>query len=720
VTVSTRARRGPDETTLALIGAYLLLSTLFLWQAWRRETPTIFTDELEIAQLSRSIAETGEPARRGVPHGFTSLVPWFTAPFWWIPDTQDAYAAIRSFQALVMAAAIFPAYGIARFAVGRPWALFAAIAAIATPALSYAPILVEEPFAYPLSALALWLILRAALEPTRGSILIALAGALLAMLTRSQLIALPIVLLLTLLAGAWRSEPIRRWRAGWTRGDWVGAGFLALLVFFAVTAFIGSQSADWETVTAAHKDKIVKFGAWAAGGFAVGVGLFPAIALLAILLAPARERQNARMRAFLVVAAASLVTIGWYAAIKGAYVSTRLSDDIVERNLIYLVPLATAALAAILERAAAPVWALASSGAAVFVLVVALPTGRAVQFPYYEAHGVALLALLNRELEWTVERIDTVLLLGVVVATSLLCARTLLASRRAVGARIAVGVAAATLILGLTNEIYAEIGEHDFSQRVAANLTQPYDWIDRAVGDGKTTVLAQTVTDPTGIHSFEFWNRSITQVWSLEGSAPGPGGTVTPDLASPDGTLVPAPGTEYVLQVNGVDLVAPEVARGGQEGPNLVRVGDTFRLRSNQLGVQGDGWFTAPSADVPARAAYNRFEVAGEAPGVAVVMLSRETFCPTPAVTLPGEMTVRIGPIAVGEDKQPALGRVTASETRYVPACASREFVLPVPDGPWRIELEGETFVPAEIDPQGTSDSRHLAARVVSVRFVPR
>ena len=60
------ARRRPSDAMLALVGAYLLLCCLFLWQAWRRETPTIFTDELELTQLSRSIAETGQPARRGV------------------------------------------------------------------------------------------------------------------------------------------------------------------------------------------------------------------------------------------------------------------------------------------------------------------------------------------------------------------------------------------------------------------------------------------------------------------------------------------------------------------------------------------------------------------------------------------------------------------------------------------------------------------------------
>ena len=40
--VDIRARL---ESAAPLIGAYLLLATLYAWQAWRRETPTIFSDE---------------------------------------------------------------------------------------------------------------------------------------------------------------------------------------------------------------------------------------------------------------------------------------------------------------------------------------------------------------------------------------------------------------------------------------------------------------------------------------------------------------------------------------------------------------------------------------------------------------------------------------------------------------------------------------------------
>jgi hypothetical protein len=704
-------RRRPSETLLALLGAYLLLCCLFLWQAWRRETPTIFTDELELTQLSRSIAETGEPARRGVPLGFTSLVPWLTAPFWWIDQVATAYGAIKYYQALVMAAALFPAYGIARFAVSPPWAVFAAVGTIATPALSYAPMLVEEPFAYPAAALALWLILRASVRPRPLDVALAGGAALLAMLVRSQLISLVGVLAISLLVVGWRSAPMCRWRTTWSRGDWTGAVLLGLGLFFTVTAVIGSRSADWSEVTSNWKGRILEYGSWAGGAFAIGVGLLPAIALLSIPFAPARERRDPRMRAFVTVSAASVVTVAWYAALKGAYISTVFSSLIVERNLIYLTPLALAALAAILARGAAPWWAIVGAGAAVLALVIATPIDRGIDnFPYYEAHGLAILALLNRELAWPLGRIDAALVVVVVTATAALVGRVLFEGRASVVKGLAVGVAAFTLVWGLAAEIYAEVGEHDRSQQFSLSFTDPPEWIDNAVGDAKVTVLAQQVTDANEIWLNEFWNRSITQVWSVEGSAPGPGGTVTPDLANPDGTLTPEPGTPYVLAVNGVELAGEEVARGAPDGPVLVRIGDEFRLRANVVGVYADGWMARS-------AAYNRFDVSGDGPGLARVSLSRETFCPEGGAKPPGIVQVRIGTIGVGQDKQPAIDRLTGTETVYLPACGTRDVAFPAPPHPWRIEVVADTFVPAEVDPR-KSDRRALGA-VVNFGFVP-
>ena len=50
-----------------------------------------------------------------------------------------------------MTATVFPAYGLARMVVPKWYALAAAGASVAVPALAYSPILVEEPLAYPVS-----------------------------------------------------------------------------------------------------------------------------------------------------------------------------------------------------------------------------------------------------------------------------------------------------------------------------------------------------------------------------------------------------------------------------------------------------------------------------------------------------------------------------------------------------------------------------------------
>jgi hypothetical protein len=58
-------------SAVPLLVLYFGLATLYAWQASRRPVPTIFTDELELTQLARAIADTGEPARRGEPYGLS-------------------------------------------------------------------------------------------------------------------------------------------------------------------------------------------------------------------------------------------------------------------------------------------------------------------------------------------------------------------------------------------------------------------------------------------------------------------------------------------------------------------------------------------------------------------------------------------------------------------------------------------------------------------------
>lgn len=687
------------EVVVPLLATYFVLAVLYAWQAWRREVPTIFTDELELTQIARSIAETGQLGRRGEPFGFTTLAPWLTAPLWWIGDVGRAFDAIKYMQALVMATALFPAYLLARAVVSHPWALFAGAATIAAPALSYAPILVEEPFAYPASTLALWLILRASIRPAWRAFLLALGGCVLATAVRSQLVALAVVLVIPTLVLGWRSAPMRRWRSTWTRWDQAGAAALAVGGVLFVMALIGHLSQDWSVTMALWKGRIVEYGVWAAGAFAVGVGILPLIAALAALVRPRAELRDPATLGYVLVSGSALGAFGLYAGLKGAYISTTFSSLVVERNLIYLAPIAFTSTALLLERRNPRWWAVVIATGFVTYLVVDMPM-RLDQYPYYEAHGLAILAFANRILEWPEATIQAWLIGIAVAAGVLLLAVWLLRARRAAAA-LAAGIAAAVLGWNLLTEIYAANGERDFSDRIAAGLVVPYDWVDRIVGDGSVVLVGQQFADPTGLWLTEFWNRSIGKVWSVDPSsaAPPPGPTVTADLARPDGTMSPEPGTDYALAVNGVRLQGDPIVT--RPDGKLYRLDGPIRLAENQTGVYGDGWMGR-------EASYNRFDVSTDGPGFARVRLSREAFCTDEK--LPGRVRVVIGPLAVSDKREPSLGRVTGSKSLTLAPCKSVTVLFRPPPGPWRVEVAADTFRPSELT--GSSDLRDLGARV--------
>ena len=50
---------------LPLASIYVWLSAVYMVEAWKRVTPWLFTDELELTTISRSIASTGQPSRLG-------------------------------------------------------------------------------------------------------------------------------------------------------------------------------------------------------------------------------------------------------------------------------------------------------------------------------------------------------------------------------------------------------------------------------------------------------------------------------------------------------------------------------------------------------------------------------------------------------------------------------------------------------------------------------
>src|SRR5919198_710127 len=336
-----------------LLSIFFWLGVLYTWEAWRHGTPWLFGDELELTQLARSIAETGHPARRGDPYTFKSLYTYLMAPAWLLDDVHQAYATIRYLGVILMTLTVFPAYGIARMIVGKWPALFVAAGAAAIPAVAYAPMIVEEPLAYPYATLTFFLVLRALVDRTRwwiaGALLTSFAG----FLVRDELVALVAAFALAACFFAWSTDRAARWRIRWRRSDWVGFAVLLVGIGVAASAFIGHHNREWLIATDHFKHRVLTLGLDAAGSLAIGLGVFPLVAGLASLWPVRGERQTPQLTAFRSVLAASVITFGLYTATKAAYVSSSFGTYTYERNLIYVAPLFLAGTALWLERRAA-------------------------------------------------------------------------------------------------------------------------------------------------------------------------------------------------------------------------------------------------------------------------------------------------------------------------------------------------------------------------------
>jgi hypothetical protein len=718
VTVVT-ARTAPAERTLAdrLIAAVPLLS-IFLWlaivyavEAWTHATPWLFGDELELTQLSRSIADTGHAARRGEPHAFNTLWTYLMAPAWLIDNVHTAYSTVKYLAAIVMTLTVFPAYGIARVFVTRRPALFVALASAAIPALAYSSMMVEEPLAYPYSALCLFLILRVLVRLTAWSVAAAAAASVIAPFVRGELGLVPVIFALSVVFLAWRSDWMSRRRADWSRWDWVG--FVMLLVGAAVisSAFLGHQSLEWLISTRLYKDRMFDLGFDAAGALTIGLGVLPVVAGLAALWRAPGEEPSREMSAFRSLLLASIVAFGLYTAVKSTYVSTVFGTYTYERNLIYLAPLLFAGTALWLERRRLHPVALGASTAFVLYLILTTPYEMGQDISY-NAPGLAILQQANRYLRLDPgdARIGLLALLALSVAL-LVTPRFL----RRGAAWFALAVATGVVAWNLTGEIAFASASNRTSDRFIENIREPLSWVDDKTGGAPTLYLGQQMRDQNGEWLLEFWNRSIKAVWSLDGTAQGPGPVLTPDPRASDGALSHDPGYPYVVQESGIEVVGETVAThlhragGALELWKLVQVAPPLRLRGAVTGVYSDGWAGSSSA-------YTRYSSEGNRAGRVRVTVSRKAWG-GPNKT--GHVTVAIGPIVIGDDKQPHLVTPTAVERFDIKSKREVSVVLDAPGPRFRVEVTiTPTFVPQELA-SDQNDRRELGAKV-SYAFLPR
>ena len=208
---------------------------------------------------------------------------------------------------------------------------------------------------------------------------------------------------------------------------------------------------------------------------------------------------------------------------------------------------------------------------------------------YSDAPGLAILEAANRQLSFTPTDARWLLLVLLVLAVVLpLLIQHRLAWRDATYA--IAGIAVLVVAWNLTGEISAASASNDFSRQFLTRIPDPPDWVDQQTGRSPTLYLGQRIVDPNNLWLTEFWNRSLKYTWSLDGTAPGPGDTVTPNISTNQGQLQQQRGeVKYVLLDS--DLLGVLGRTKSKLGPwRLVQIDYPVRLTHATTGFYVDGW----------------------------------------------------------------------------------------------------------------------------------
>jgi hypothetical protein len=182
----------PLTRRLALTGIFLIAFGYQALQSIGHRTPLVFDDELLYTKLSQSIAEGHGLSIWGHSYFFPApLAPLVQAPVWLLGSGGSAYFGARLLNAALMAAAVVPAYLIARRLVRTEWAVLTGLAAVALPSLGYHDTLMAEPLAYLVFLATVAAMLSAVIDESRWARAAVPVLCLLAIATRLQLVVLP-------------------------------------------------------------------------------------------------------------------------------------------------------------------------------------------------------------------------------------------------------------------------------------------------------------------------------------------------------------------------------------------------------------------------------------------------------------------------------------------------------------------------------------------------
>jgi hypothetical protein len=507
------------------------------------------------------------------------------APAWLIQSTPVAFAVVKAMNVAIMSAAVFPAYSLARRVARPSYALLAAAAAVAGPAMLFAPYLMSEALAYPVFLLALATMVRAIERPSRRMEVAVPVVCLAAVLTRIQFVVLPVAYLVTVpLVGVLCRERLRETvrRHSLSMGVLLGLAVLPVATGGAVLGtYVGATTLHFDPAA------VLRWSGFTAAllPFVAGWLVVPG-ALLGLILLSGRPRSRADA-AFGTLAVTSVVLV----LLEIGLIAAGEAGRSVERYAIYLIPLAAIAFFAYAERGAP--WrrlyaalALAGAGTA-WMLDFPARAGTAFTFdtPTFSIYGQTAI--------WLGHANAATIFAGVPLFGGI--ALALLPLRR----RLApAGVGVATVALLLLSGIPAYAGDHAMTRgTLELRAGDPPDWLDRSrLGPADYLQL------PGGSAHYgwilETWNRSFHRPIQMglptyDGYASHTGridreGRFLVDGHSPRGGILVVNDFATAIDIEGARVVARP-----RDGLTTYRVPAQPHVRSLATGVFFDHWAAA-------------------------------------------------------------------------------------------------------------------------------
>ncbi len=571
-----------DETPRRSPSARLWLPLVFaaavayhLIQGTLHATPAIFTDELLHSGLAQAFA-SGTPFQiRGEDVFFPAFLPaLLQAPAWLIGDAGTAYAIAKALNAVVMSAAVFPAYWLARRVVRPSFALLVAALAVAAPAMLYNAYLLSEALAYPVFLVTFAVLVRALEKPSPRWGAAAVAMSAVAVGTRVQFVALPIVFALLLVA---RPKELRRHKT-----VAIGFGVLVLAALIGGTAALGTYSGlallDFDA------GQVVRWAGWTAAllPFAAGIVVVPG-AILGFgygAVRPVSRAEGAFARLALGVGALFLLQVGIVAAGD--------SHRPLERYVIYLAPLAAIAFFAYVERGAPRRKLYAGIALALGLAAWLMPFSTLADYRF--SFDSPVLSAYGALAYWFGNANAATLFAAIPLALALAVALRPLSVRYAQ----VLGVACICLLISMGAVAYA--GDHAMTERArTAWAGTPPDWLDQG-GWGEADFLALPGGAPQFAWTLEAWNRDFGRPLWLAGKRPpndpwssgyaeidANGTLLVDDVAAHAGLLVV---NDFATQI---DLEGETLAEPAN-GLRLMRVPAAPHVRSLARGLYFDGW----------------------------------------------------------------------------------------------------------------------------------